>query len=386
MAPSNSSYDLKVLRPEELTDRIAILTGTRPGIIKFSPILRALEDSQLSHFVIHSGQHYSQEMDAIFFRELQLRRPEHRIDETRNFVYHGEQTAAMLGGIERVLLEERPWMLLVGGDCNTHLAGALAARKLHIQVGHVEAGMRSHDWQMPEEHNRVIIDHISDHLFVHNEEARDLLLGEGIRGQIHVVGTTIADAVEQNLELAKAQSKVLEQLSLQRGEYFLVTCHREENVDDERVLRGILNTLAEVGKRFECPVVFPAHPRTTKRIEQMGLSGWVQQLPHLMMLPPLGYLDFLALLAQSRIFLTDSGGGQQEACLLHVPCVTLRESMEWKETATVGANMLAGVSPEGILGAVEEMLSRPRNWPNPFGDGHTAEKLLHVLENIHSYC
>src|SRR5262249_18741194 len=156
---------LKILRPEELRDRVGVLTGTRPGIIKFSPLLRELDRQQVDHFVIHSGQHYSPEMDAIFFDELQLRAPDYRLEETQYCNLHGEQTAEMLKGIERILLKERPWLLLVGGDCNTHLAGAIAARKLRIQIGHVEAGMRGYDWRLPEEHNRVMIDHISEHLF-----------------------------------------------------------------------------------------------------------------------------------------------------------------------------------------------------------------------------
>jgi UDP-N-acetylglucosamine 2-epimerase (non-hydrolysing) len=375
---------LKILHPDDLTDQLAVLTGTRPGIIKFSPLLRELERQKVNHFLIHSGQHYSPDMDAIFFRDLQLRDPEYGLSETKFCNFHGEQTAEMLKGIERILLKERPWLFLVGGDCNTHLAGALAARKLGIQVGHVEAGLRSGDWRLPEEHNRVIIDHISEHLFVHNGSATETLKKEGVRGEMYEVGTTITDAVNQNLAIARSKSTILSRLQISPDRYFLVTCHREENVDYQERLRDVLAGLAELARIHHVPIIFPAHPRTRKRIDEFGFSTWVDSVAGLKVIEPLGYLDFLCLLSHARLFLTDSGGGQQESCILRVPCVTLRESFEWKETLAVGSATIAGITPQGIVAGAKRMLAVSRDWTNPFGAGSAALQIVEIVNQLKS--
>ena len=346
---------------------LAVLTGTRPGIIKFAPIVRALERRHVPFLLIHSGQHYSPEMDAVFFQELELPAPTYKLDVVRHFPLQGEQTAEMLRGIERILIDTHPELLLVGGDCNTHLAGALAARKLHVPIGHVEAGMRSGDWRMSEEHNRVIIDHISEYLFVHGPAATANLEREHVSGAIHEVGTTIVDAVEQNLPLARRRSAIQAHLGLESRAYLLATTHRAENVDDPATLQAILQGLAEAARRTELPIIFPIHPRTRRRLQELAVDLDAAAWQRIRCLPPLGYFDFLALLANAAVLLTDSGGAQQEAAILRVPCVTLREVTEWQETLRLGANIAAGTSPERIAEAVVRMLEVPRTWPDPFG-------------------
>lgn len=357
---------------------ICALVGTRPDIIKMSPVLRALKNNGADFFVVHSGQHYSPNMDAIFFDELELDKPEYRVD-TKQEAFPGEQTADMLRGIEKVLLQEKPKLVLVYADLNTTLAGALAARKLHMRIGYVEAGLRSNDWRMPEEHNRVMVGHICEYLFAPTELARENLERDGVRGKIFVTGNTIVDAVEQNLKLASAKSNILQELSLTSGNYILVTCHREENVDSRDNLSSILESLREVSKKYEYECMYPIHPRTQKRLTEFGL-----ELPNSVnSIGPLGYLDFLKLEANAKLILTDSGGIQEEACVMQVPCVTLRDNTERPETVDVGANIVAGVRPQNVLYAVEQMLGRERKWANPFGDGTSSEKIVRIcLEEI----
>jgi len=355
-----------------LENKISVLVGTRPGIVKMSPIVRALRSAGAKFFLIHSGQHYSLNMDAIFFDELGLARPEHRAD-TKEESLPGEQTADMLKGIEKVLLKERPTMILVGGDANTNLAGALAARKLHIKVGHMEAGLRSHDWRMPEEHNRIMIDHISEYLFTPTESAKENLIKDNVPGKIFVTGNTIVDAVNQNLELASGKSNILERLSLSANSYFLVTCHREENVDHRDKLKSVLESLQLISQKYDHEIIFPVHPRTQKRLNEFSLA-----LPSVRLIEPVGYLDFLKLEANARLILTDSGGIQEEACIMQVPCVTLRESTERPEAVEVGANIVAGLEPQDVLGAVEQMVNKNREWINPFGDGRAGERIARI--------
>lgn len=371
---------LKVLREDELENKVAVVVGTRPSIVMLSPIIRELRRRQLDHIVVHTGQHYSPNMDRQFFEDLELPDPDYKFEHVQHCQYHGEQTAEMLKGCERVFLKERPKIVLVGGDANTNLAGALAARKLHIRVGHVEAGERSYDWRMPEEHNRVIIDHISEYLFTTNEKGREHLLRDGVQGQIFVTGNPIVDAAFQHLDLAQERSSVLERLGVVPGEYFVATLHREENVDFRERLEGVLEGLKRVAQTFDIPVIFPVHPRTRLRLREFRLEGGVRELPRLQLLDAVGYLDFLKLLAEARLVLTDSGGVQQEGCILRVPCVTLRESTEWTETLEIGANVLAGTNPERIVEAVETMLRASRDWPNPFGDGRAAQRIVNIVE------
>lgn len=372
---------LKVLQPSELTDKVGVVLGTRPGIIKMAPIIRKLQEREASFFTLHTGQHYSESMDGTFFVDLDLPNPEHRLEEPAGSQLHGEQTAAMLVGSERVFLEERPRVVLVGGDANTSLAAALAARKLHIAVGHVESGLRSYDWRMPEEHNRVIIDHIADVLFAPSDNAKGNLEREGVRGRIEVVGNTIVESVRQGRDLAMARSTILDDLDLVDDQYLLMTLHREENVDDPDQLSLMMDVLETLPERFGLPVVLPAHPRTRRRLEEFGLLARASRIEGLRVAPAVGYLDFLRLLQSARLLLTDSGGAQQEACIVGVPTVVLRDVTEWVEGVQVGAIFVGGSRPDTIDGAIEEALLASRDWMNPFGDGTTSDQIVDVVSS-----
>ncbi len=362
------------------TPMIAIILGTRPEIIKMSPVIRACEARGEDYFILHTGQHYSYEMDRVFFEELELRKPAYNLDV--GSATHAVQTGAILAGVEKVLLKTKPDSVLVQGDTNTVLAGALAASKSYVRsggkqvlVGHVEAGLRSFDRRMPEEINRVLADHISDYLFAPTETARRHLIDEGISEEkIFITGNTIVDAVHQNLALAKTKADTVQQLGLEKDAYFLVTLHRQENVDDKIRLSGIISALAAIEEKYGLPVVFPLHPRTGKMIRTFGLdtSG-------IRTIPPLGFLEFLQLESGARLALTDSGGVQEESCILSVPCVTIRDSTERPETVEAGANIVAGIEPDGIIAAAASMLDKKRSWENPFGDGHAGERILDIL-------
>ena len=353
--------------------KVSIVLGTRPEIIKFSPIICEFERLGLDYFILHTGQHYSYALDKVFFEQLNL--PEARYNLDVGSGSHGLQTGKMLMGIERVLKSERPSVVLVQGDTNTALAGALAAVKLQIPVGHVEAGLRSYDRGMPEEINRLLADHCSDLLFAPTEKSRRILLGEGIpEDKIYVTGNTIVDALYRNLKIAEGRRAVLERLGLNEGGFFLVTVHRQENVDDRERFSKILEGLELVNEQFGFPIVYPVHPRAEKRMRQFSLKP-----KGLRLIKPLDYFGFLLLERCARLVLTDSGGVQEETCVLRVPCVTLRYNTERPETLEVGANILAGVEPEVIVEKVEIMLKRRTDWPNPFGDGKSGMRIARIL-------
>lgn len=351
--------------------KISIILGTRPEIIKMSPVIRECEKKDLIYFTLHTGQHYSYNLDQIFFRDLEL--PEAKYNLNVGSGSHAEEIGKMLRGIEVILLRESPDIILVQGDTNTVLAGALAASKLNIKVGHVEAGLRSYDRSMPEEINRVLTDHISDYAFTPTDVARKNLLKEGINeDKIYVVGNTIVDSVYQNLVIAKRKSDILSKMNLLPNDYFLITSHRQENVDKKEKLKGILDALEQIYQEYEIPLIYPIHPRTKKMINAFGLGN----RKSLTLIEPLGFIDFLQLEANSKLVLTDSGGIQEESCILKVPCVTLRENTERPETLEVGSNILAGTEPERILSGVETMLQRTNSWINPFGDGRAGERII----------
>jgi UDP-N-acetylglucosamine 2-epimerase (non-hydrolysing) len=348
---------------------IAIILGTRPEIIKMSPVVRECRKRKLDHLVLHTGQHYSYDMDKVFFEELELPDPDFKLDVGSGL--HGEQTSKMLTGIEKVLMKQRPDIVLVQGDTNTVLAGALAASKVGVRVGHVEAGLRCYDRSMPEEINRVLADHLSHLLFVPTNVARQHLAKEGITKGVYKTGNTIVDAVRQNLDLAERKSNALHRLGLEDDDYLLATAHRQENVDDPKRLKGMIEGLQRVSDELKMTMVLPAHPRTRKRMEEFGLSP-----DGILLTEPMGYLDFLMLEANSRLILTDSGGVQEEACILHVPCVTMRESTERPETISVKANLLAGTDPRAILEMARRQMRARTRWRNPFGDGKAAERIV----------
>jgi len=353
--------------------KIVIVLGTRPEIIKMAPIIRELERRGEDYFILHTGQHYSYNLDKVFFEQLELPQPRYNLDVGSGS--HAEETGKMLIGIEKVLTEERPDFTLAEGDTNSVLAGVLAAAKLGIKVGHVESGLRSYDRAMPEELNRILTDHISDHLYAPTSKAKEILLSEGIPEQkIFVTGNTIVDAVYQNLDIARKKGDSLSTLEMNPGEYLLLTLHRQENVDHKERLVSILEGLSLVATELNLPVVYPIHPRTRKRMEEFALEP-----RNLTIIEPVDFLGFLQLESNARLVLTDSGGVQEEACILGVPCVTLRNNTERPETLEVGANILAGSSPSDISESSRIMLGRDNKWTNPFGDGRAGEKIINIM-------
>ena len=354
---------------------IALIFGTRPEIIKLSPVIREFVRRQIPLQLIHSNQHYSHELDWIFFRDLNLPAPDINLGVGSG--EQGAQTALALTRIEAVLIQTRPSAVIVQGDTNTMLAGSLAAAKLHIPLFHVEAGLRSRDKRMPEEINRIVADHCSDFLFAPTQIAANNLIREGIdEGKIEVTGNTIVDAVNQNLEMS-SKSTLLTDAGIEKNSYILATLHRAENVDEPSTLASIFLGLEQVQNKIGIPVVLPIHPRTKKNMERFGIHPG-----DLVLMSPVGYLDFLWLEKNARIILTDSGGVQEEACILRVRCVTLRDSTERPETVEVGANIVAGCKPSGIVHSTLRMIERKPNWANPFGRGDASEKVVTRVETI----
>lgn len=353
---------------------IAVVLGTRPEIIKMAPVIRECQRQSLDYFVLHTGQHYSYDMDKVFFEQLELPQPKYNLDVGSGS--HAEQTGKIMSGVEEILIKENPDTLLVQGDTNTVMAGALAASKLHIKVGHVEAGLRSFDRNMPEEINRVVADHVSDYLFAPTETARNNLSREGIpEDKIYVTGNTIVDSVYQSKEIAERKVHILNDLGLGPKEYFLVTAHRAENVDNSNKLKEIIKGLELIKKEFGLPVVLPMHPRTKKMVREFGLK-----FDGIWTIEPLGFLEFLQLEANAKLALTDSGGVQEETCILGVPCVTLRDNTERPETLEVKSNLLAGTNSKAMLKGVKQMLELGNGWKNPFGDGTTSKRILEAIQ------
>jgi UDP-N-acetylglucosamine 2-epimerase (non-hydrolysing) len=348
--------------------------GTRPEIIKFSPVIRELKSRNENFFIIHTGQHYSYEMDRIFFQELHLPEPKYNLNVGSGT--HAETTGKILINVEQVLQKEEPDVVLVQGDTNTVLATALAATKLKLKVGHVEAGLRSGDWRQPEEKNRIIASHISDYLFAPTKTSAENLMREGLprsKQKIWITGNTVVDAVKQNLSLS--DKSAVNKLGLEPKNYFLVTAHREEYVDAKTELSNMLKGLELVYKNHGILIIWPIHPRTRKRLREFNL-----EIPEgLHLIDPIGYLEFLQLESNAKLILTDSGGVQEEACILGVPCVVLRDFSDRPETIGVGAAMLAGTNSDKILFAANQMLTTKKNWENPFGDGNAGKKILDIL-------
>ena len=356
--------------------KVAVLIGTRPGIIKMAPLVHELEKRDAECVLIHSGQHYSANMDRQIMEDVELGDPDYHIERPEDSVTHAQQTAYMLTHIEDALMESETDVLLVCGDANTNLAGALAARKIHVTVGHVEAGLRSFDWRMPEEHNRVMIDHISEYLFAPTEITRDHLADDGVQGDVFVVGNTIVDSTLKYAE--RIPDDVDSQIDELTGgdPYILLTSHREENVDDPEVLERVLSVVDQIGCERDLTVVFPAHPRTQKRIEEFGLQDTVDGFEKMRIVDPFQYRQFLGFLKNAEFVITDSGGIQEESCILQVPCITIRESTERPETVDVGANQVAGTVPADIRAAVNKLTDRATAWPNPYGDGKTSQRII----------
>ncbi|MFN0207477.1 MAG: non-hydrolyzing UDP-N-acetylglucosamine 2-epimerase [Planctomycetota bacterium] len=356
--------------------KIGIIVGTRPEIVKMAPVVRACRRRKVPYVFIHTGQHYSFELDGVFFKELKLPKPHYNLGAGSGS--HAQQISRMIEGLESVLLTEKPSIVLVEGDTNSVLAGGIAANKLGIPVGHVEAGLRSYDRGMPEEVNRIVTDHLSDVLFAPTQATKKILLGEGIpAAKIHVTGNTVVD--ELLLQKSRGMKAVnLKALGIISKKYAIATVHRPENTENETRLRGILGGIDRVARLLKLTIVMPLHPRTKKRIVAMGWkpSGNIKELP------PLGYLEFVGLQANAALILTDSGGVQEEACCLGVPCVTLRTSTERPESVEVGANILADAKVEAIVASARKMIQKRGDWKNPFGDGRAGERIIRIVEEL----
>jgi UDP-GlcNAc3NAcA epimerase len=348
--------------------KVVSVVGNRPQFIKAAPLAAAL-GAVSEHVLVHTGQHYDAELSQVFFDELGLAPPDHEIEAGSGS--HAVQTAAMLTGLEPVLASERPDLVLVYGDTNSTLAGALVAAKLRLRLGHVESGLRSFDRAMPEEVNRVVADVLSDLRFCPSETAVRNLVAEGITEGVHLVGDVMVD-VARTFGPAARRSGALERLGLEPGGYALVTVHRQSNTSAE-AMPALVEVLEAIGR----PAVFPIHPRTRAALEDAGLLGRAEAAATLT--PPLGYLEFTALLVSAAVCLTDSGGVQKEAYLHSVPCITLRDTSEWVETVELGWNRLAGGLDARAVAAALGALVRPDAHPPLYGDGDASARIAEVV-------
>lgn len=350
--------------------KVLTVVGARPQFIKAAPVSKALKEAGHVEFLVHTGQHYDYGMSQVFFDELQISNPD--VNLAIGSGTHGKQTGEMLARIEEVIQGEKPDVTLVYGDTNSTLAGALAAVKLNIPVAHVEAGLRSFNRGMPEEHNRVLTDHCAELLFCPTQTAVDHLANEGITKNVHLVGDTMYDAVLQFGQIAQQQSTVLNIHQLVSKSYYLATVHRPYNTDVPENLKSILGALGELDR----PVLFPLHPRTRGKITELGVDASLMSTSNLRLIEPVGYLDMMMLLQNASLLLTDSGGMQKEAYFVSVPCITLRPETEWVETVNAGWNVLAGADKARILDAALN-----HKWPSKepvklFGDGDAAQLIV----------
>ena len=346
--------------------KVLSVVGNRPQFVKSAPLSVALRDHGIEEIVLHTGQHYDPELSQVFFDELGLPDPRYRLD------LHTAEPAPMRAGIRSAIAAESPDTVLVFGDTNSTLAGALAANDTGVPQAHVEAGLRSGDLEMPEERNRIEVDRMAAILFAPDEHAGQTLAAEGVPGRREVVGDVMLDATLRLAPVAKRRSHVLDALGLEPRAYVATTVHREANAVPERLER-ILAGLS----RVDDPVVFPIHPRTRKTLDDAGL----EVPPNVRLLRPLGYLDFTALASQARVIATDSGGLQKEAYWHGVPCVTLRDTTEWTETVRARANILVGHDPTAIAGAVSSA-RMPDERPELYGDGQASERIAEVLVTL----
>lgn len=350
--------------------KIITIIGARPQFIKAAPFSREIRKEH-TELIIHTGQHYDKNMSQIFFDELDIPEPDYNLGIGSGD--HGQQTGQMLMEIENVLLKEKPDYLLVYGDTNSTLAGALAASKLHIPVIHIEAGLRSFNKKMPEEINRIMTDHVSSYLFCPTDTAVENLENENINTNVLNVGDIMYDAVLFNKDIAEEKSDILKTTGLNKKGYHLITVHRAENTDSKEKLENILYSFAQINDTK----VWPMHPRTKSKIKEFGFN--VEEIPNLIVIEPVGYLDMLKLVSNAKKLITDSGGVQKEAYFMEVPCITLREQTEWVETLKDNANILTGTDPELIVKSIKKDVA-PKYYPL-FGEGNTARKIVDILES-----
>ncbi len=353
-----------------------VIVGTRPEIVKMAPIIRALEEDSTPYTFVHCGQHYDYEMSQQFIEQLELPEPEYGFKVKA--YSPGLQTGRILTLVEKVIKKAKPKIVLVEGDTNGVLASALAAVKLNVPVGHVEAGLRSFDLRMPEEHNRRLVDHISTYMFAPTENARKNLERESVWGKIYVTGNTVIDAVIQHLPMAERKSNILEKIKFEK--FALVTAHRAENVDDPAVLQNFVETFTEA----PIPIVYPIHPRTRKRLRQQRMWKKFSSSENVQLFPPLGYFDFMVLMKNCEILITDSGGIQEEATAppIRKPVLVIRLSTERPEAVEAGFAKVVGVEKEKLLVAMEYILHEKKELPkvSPYGDGAAAKKIVKILE------
>lgn len=357
--------------------KILTIVGARPQFIKAAAVSRAIREhyaDQIEEVLVHTGQHYDVNMSDIFFDELDIPRPKYNLEISGGS--HGAMTGRMLEAVERIFIEEKPHWVLVYGDTNSTLAGALAAAKLHIPVAHVEAGLRSFNMHMPEEINRILTDRISNMLFCPTQTAVDNLKNEGCDKGVVNIGDVMYDVALFYRDKARQQSQILKHLNLSKGQFALATCHRAENTDDVDRLSGILEALSAIAEQIS--IVLPLHPRTNKLINKFGLT---QHLANLIVVEPLPFLDMVALEQAAKLILTDSGGVQKEAFFYRVPCITMRDQTEWVETVELGWNVLVGASKQAICQAAQTILTTsPMPVENkPYGDGNTSYQILNRL-------
>ena len=370
--------------------KIATILGTRPEIIKMAPIIDEISKRDIEQVVIHTGQHYDEEMSDNFFKDLEIPTPDYTIHVGSGT--HGKQTGLMMKGIEEVLLVEKPDIVLVQGDTNAVLAGALVASKLHIAIGHVEAGLRSFDMTMPEELNRRVADVATTMYFIPTEQSAINLLAEGFSHKnLFITGNTVVDACFRHLEIAKKrgfEDESLAGLDIDNLDNILtLTMHRAENVDVKERVVNIIDALKELS---DMNIIFPIHPRTKNTLENFGLFEELNNLSHVHIIKPLGYLDFLLLTSKSTLILTDSGGLQEEAITLNVPALTLRYNTERPETVAAGGNILVGSDKDSILENARKILSdeefadKMKNAINPYGQGDSAKLTVDAIEDYYS--
>lgn len=358
--------------------KVITIVGARPQFIKTAIVSRVLRSVRgIKEILVHTGQHYDDKMSEVFFREMEIPQPDYNLGVGSNF--HGAQTGRMIELIERLLIEEKPNWVLVYGDTNSTLAGALAAAKLHIPVAHVEAGLRSHNRKMPEEINRVLTDHISDTLFAPSKSAVDNLFTEGIKKKVYQVGDVMYDASLYYGEKAEKQSSIVVRHNIIPGSFILSTVHRAENTDNYKRLKNIFIGLIELSK--EIPVIIPLHPRTRNALKDCGIYDEIKK--NITVIDPIGYLDMIMLEKNALIIVTDSGGVQKEAFFFKVPCVTLRNETEWIELTDSKWNVLC--SPDRhdikniIMGFIDCFREACPKYMNFYGSGNTANKIIDVI-------
>lgn len=351
--------------------KITSIVGARPNFIKLAPVSRELR-KEFDEVIVHTGQHYDYELNKVFFEELKIPEPDYHLGVGSGS--HGYQMGEMLKRTEEVLMKEEPDLVLVYGDTNTTLAGALAASKLHIKIGHIEAGLRSFDKRMPEEINRVLTDHCSDILFCPTETSVENLKREGVTNGVYLTGDVMVDALKENIEIAEKKAMILNEFDLIPKEYYLATVHRAENTDDFNKLKSIVDAFCAIEN-----LVFPCHPRTEKYLKDYGL--WDRLVENVRLIKSVGYLDMLVLEKNAMKILTDSGGVQKEAYIFKVPCITLRDTTEWVETVEDGWNVLVGANKEKIVKMSNKFEPKEKQ-RNVFGEGNASEKIKEIIRGV----